>query len=113
MGCLQVGYQRWFSLEPMMLERAGLATAIASRCIVAAGGTDRSDSNSLLEIYSLDQQIWTQTDTRAPLQSVSAAATLDGRIYIIGGESIDQIYCSQFLAFDPVQETWMEMPSLR
>jgi len=105
---------KWTAMAPMPTARHGLAVAAVTGMIYALGGSNSSPSSpgsggtlDTNEAYNTTTDIWV---TKAPMPTARvglAAATTNGKVYVIGGE-----YSTEFAAnevYNPATNTWAVM----
>lgn len=114
---------RWSAIAPAPTARnSGAAAVIDGRLYVVGGrqalkqadGSLRQVNVAALEVYDPAQDRWT---TRAPMpqaQGGLAAAALDGRLYVFGGEQWvpEQKVFAEAWVYEPKRDSWTALPAL-
>jgi N-acetylneuraminic acid mutarotase len=100
----------------MPSERLEVASTALGDDIYIIGGSDRNGSSDLVEVYNTETNKWR---TLAPLpekRDHSAAATHNGKIYVVGGFDEHGISTDTLFVFDPLKNSWeykADMPTAR
>ena len=114
-----LGSNTWAIKAPMPTGRAGAATAATSDKVYVIGGevVDSCTTVPVVEAYDpvTDQWITGLSPLPAPNRWRPSAGTLDGVIYVLGGESTGDL-CGDVLdlvqAYDPVADSWSDKASI-
>jgi uncharacterized repeat protein (TIGR01451 family) len=94
-------YESW-----MLTSRYRLAAATVGCEVYAIGGWDWSGASKLNEMYDPVANFWT---TKAPKPTGAAnvgAATLNDRIYVVGGMATDISVLKAVEVYDPATDSW-------
>lgn len=114
---------RWETRAPAPTARNSAAVAVIDGKIYVVGGrqfikssdgTTRMSNFANLEVYDPRLDSW---ETRAPMpqaQGGLGAATIDGKLYVCGGEQWlpDQRVLNQCWVYDPATDQWASLASL-
>jgi N-acetylneuraminic acid mutarotase len=112
----------WVELPDAPHERDHFHAVVLDGKIYAAGGRrsahdlghDMDLTVEALDIYDIESGAWSSADAGIPTQRAgAAAAVVDGKIAVIGGESMRQVEAhTEVEAYDPETRQWMTLPPL-
>lgn len=106
----------WNSKRPMPKPRDHLASAVVDKKIYVIGGRQPwggplwKDLN-MNEMYDPKLDKWSTLEPLPTNRSGLSAALVDGKIYVLGGESIHKTFDSNE-KYDPTNNTWTEQPPM-
>ena len=111
---------KWTEMAPMPAGRVAVVTAAANGKIYAIGGAVLNDCKSVptVEAYDPVGDFWLTgfADMPEPLRYRTAAANLDGIIYVVGGVATEFVCHDKALdtvqAYDPTTNTWSGKPAM-
>lgn len=100
----------WSSAPPMPTPRKNLTTAVANGKIYAIGGyqtTSISGYLSTVEEYNPETNSWnTKTQMPWPPRQGMSSCTINGKVYVAGGENWDRTPMNSSYEYDPLSDTW-------
>jgi len=106
--------RRWSELPGMRVARGGMVAEVVGNRLYVAGGAEETDKEptSIVESYSFASEEWrAEPDMPTPSQHV-AGASLDGKLYAIGGRNPGDLSLDLFERFDPASGRWERLPAL-
>lgn len=112
-----LGSHRWSALPSMHRARGGLAGGLIDGRIYAVSGgpnpfpVNRSPYRSV-EVFDLATNRWTEGPPIPISRHHAASATLDGKLYVMGGERTGDYSLASVERFDPRTGRWEELPPL-
>jgi N-acetylneuraminic acid mutarotase len=105
----------WTEKASLPTPREALSSAAVDGRIYAIGGsqwdvtTNRGLVVSSVEMYDPATDTWTPRASLPSPRSYTAAATLDGKVYVLGGSTgVGKGITSSILMYDPATDTWTE-----
>ena len=108
--------RRWAQLPSMRIARGGHAGGIIDgRLYVASGAPSTypeifAKPYDTLEVYDIAQSRWSFGPPIPTARHHTSAATLHGKLYVVGGRQTDDFSSSAFERFDPAQNRWERLP---
>lgn len=105
----------WTHKQPLNTQRGAPAVVAVNGKIYAIGGKGEHRALDTVEEFNPDENTWTTKQSRMPHPRIrSAAALADGKIYVIGGETIgvNGEIISTVDVYDPSNDTWMTVAPL-
>jgi N-acetylneuraminic acid mutarotase len=109
----------WTTGAPVPTPRSEISGTVLDGKIYIVGGFDDGGHNTrTIEVYDPVLDEWTQvTPLPQPLDHTAAAASSDGKLYVVGGGYLDRDTLSdKMFIFDPNTNNWTEganLPSAR
>lgn len=106
--------RRWSELPSMRTGRGAMVAEVAGGRLYVAGGSEEIDGTptGVTESYDFKSQQWRpEPDMPAPSQHL-AGASLDGKLYAIGGRRVGDLSVDLFARFDPATRRWERLPRL-
>lgn len=123
--CYDPNKQTWAELSPMPTLRSGAVTAVLGEKIYVMGGGFRKEGGSFdfltaVDIYHPETDTWSKGPDLLQRHDYPAVATLDGKLYVLGGHHPDATqggpktdpgfdFCERL---DPEVGQWEQIPSL-
>lgn len=102
---------------PNGTERYDAASAVLDGKLYIAGGIwdGTSGSTAKQDVWSYDPETdkWTQRASMPWKKYLAAGAAVNGRFYVDGGMNADGTYGGSLLMYDPIANTWTEIPNNR
>jgi N-acetylneuraminic acid mutarotase len=111
----------WTKRSPMQIPRDHLASAVIDGKVYIIGGREPIGKSSLFRNLNINEVYDTKTDTwsfghpLASYRSSLAAASVNDKIYVFGGENTERTFDNNE-EYDPQNDTWKScepMPSAR
>jgi len=114
--CLHPASATWEVVRPMGQHRASAAAGVLGGCLYICGGV-RNDLGGAMELRSVEclepiAQTWHVMPPMFAQRASATAAVLDGRLYVCGGVSGNEIL-SSVECFDPIAGCWAVEPWMR
>jgi len=116
-NCTAFNRRQWCALPPMPEARSGVVCALVGKFLYVCGGSRRGRPTNSLERLNLETGRW---EILPPLlgrrrvdADCTAAAVMDGQLYICGGlefDGLDASDCADF--FDPEHHVWETLPAM-
>jgi hypothetical protein len=113
------GANRWTRLAPMHQPRGAAAAAVIGDKLYVADGAPQtygigspSGPYDSLEIYDFSTKSWSSGPDAPFALHHSAAAALDGKLYMAGGRPDPEESSNAFFRYDPRAERWEVLPRL-
>jgi N-acetylneuraminic acid mutarotase len=105
--------KRWTDVADIPTPREHLAAASDGRYLYAVGGRDLTAAKNLptFQRYDPASDSWTELDDMPDNAGSVAAAYVDGRVVVVGGEGVTEP-SDVVQAFDVESEQWSELPAL-
>jgi DNA-binding CsgD family transcriptional regulator len=99
---------RWRQLANLPTAREGLAGVYSLNRIYAIGGETTLGISGSVDIYDLGTDSWAVGAGKpVPVKDIQAAS-IDGKIYIPGGEAADGVWSKTLEIYDPATNEWEE-----
>jgi Subtilisin-like serine proteases len=98
------------SSERMTYAREGLAAAMYDNDIFAAGGKNTQGYISYLDQYDHWADLWYPDENMPTARTGAVAATVNGKIYVIGG--YDGSYLNTVEEYNPTTDSWTTKTSM-
>jgi hypothetical protein len=111
-GVFRIVEPAWRSLAPMPTERRSFATAVLDERVYVLGGGDESapviprPPVTTVEIYDPATEVWTTGPSMLVAVSEHMAASVGGKVYVIGGVPDVGIASTAVQEFDPTTQQW-------
>jgi N-acetylneuraminic acid mutarotase len=114
-----VAGDRWTELASMRQPRGGVGAAVIGDKLYSVGGGENEfyyeglvEGTPTLEIYDFRTGVWTQgPDMSHPRHHVTAGA-LNGKLYVVGGRSMERQALPIVERYDPRTEEWETLQQL-
>jgi N-acetylneuraminic acid mutarotase len=108
----------WTTKAPMLRSRNGLAVAVVNATLYAIGGETEDTIQGIptahvassVEAYDPATDTWTAKASLPVPVTGSAAAVVDGIIYVVGGGPFDAFGTVNVYAYDPTKDKWTVQP---
>ena len=106
--------QSWSQGAAMPTARSEITATNIGNDIYVIGGFDESgDPLDVVEVYNVRKNSWKSIDPLPQELHHTAAASYDGKIYVVGGFiSREQIPSNQLFIYDPMNNQWTEGKSM-
>ena len=103
--CFLLSKNQWASLPSMPFSRTRHGAAVCCGQLYVVGG----QSSHPMCIYNPNQNKWFSTETTAPIGQHCSVTTLDGNLYVIGGD----LHLNRVDKYDPGLDEWKEVASMK
>jgi len=105
----------WIARRPMRVAREHLASGVVGKRFFAVGGRvvrgGGMTNLDVVEMYDVEGDVWSVRSPMPTARSGIAAAVVDGKLYVFGGESAVKTF-SEVEAYDPESDTWQRVAEL-
>ncbi|MEM0384764.1 MAG: kelch repeat-containing protein, partial [Candidatus Caldarchaeum sp.] len=105
----------WASRPSMRIAREHLASGVVGGKLYVVGGRVVSGNTmtnlDVVEEYDVESGVWRTRRPMPTARSGLAAAVVEGRVYVCGGESQVKTF-SEVEAYDPVSDRWAKVADL-
>jgi N-acetylneuraminic acid mutarotase len=96
----------WKTEQPMANPRNHLAVVtVNDRIYAIAGRNEETFTLNVVEMYDPTRDAWAPIADMPTGRSGLAAAVVDGKIYVLGGETSDKVFYENEV-FDPATRSW-------
>lgn len=108
----------WAEMAPLAVSRSAFAAAVVDGRILAIGGLSRPPLSGSFLVATVEQydpatNVWSPRASLPTARHRIAAATLGGRVYVVGGLTGSEFEpLATVESYDPVADTWRAEPSL-
>lgn len=109
------GANAWRARAPLPGSRDHLAVAVANGDIYAFGGfavSVHKDASNMAFKYDAEHDRWLVLPSMKIARGAAGAATVSGKIHVIGGRNPDGIVVAAHEVFDPQSGTWSDAAPL-
>ena len=110
--------QHWTDLPPMPSKRRWSAGATLNGQVYFAGGYRLEEEGELSEVVRFDPTAaggvgaWAAVSPMATVRLYAAAASLNGLLYVAGGEGVGSTYLSSVERYSPASNSWQPVASM-
>jgi hypothetical protein len=105
--------RRWEELPSMRIARGGAAGGVIGDRLHVVGGTpvfgDEGDALASHEIYDISEGRWLPGPDMPTGRHHTAAAVVDGKLYVAGGRQVGELSLDAFEVYDPETERWSSL----
>ncbi len=113
-GVFDLATSRWIEdAPPLPAPREHAAAAVLGDRIYVAGGRWNRANLATLEVLDTGRRRWTRLRDMPNKRSDHAAAFIDGKLHVVGGDRLDGMHTVPgHDVYDPTTDSWAEAPAL-
>lgn len=106
------GTDRWSRLPDMPAPRAAGAVGVLGQRLIWAGGAINSTARSEVYAYDFRSRRWSQLPSMHARREHVGEATLDGKLYVLGGRAPQSLAVDTAERLDPRTNRWETLPPM-